>query len=68
MKNHAMTMYGGWRYSSTILNLDTNGGEWSASSPCRSIPGKQPLVPILGKGERGRRYRRVGESENSWEN
>jgi hypothetical protein len=30
-----------------ILNLDTSGGEWSASRPVRAFPpGKGPPVPI----------------------
>jgi hypothetical protein len=28
------------RYSSTILNLALDGGEWSVSHPCRFTPGE----------------------------
>jgi hypothetical protein len=28
-----------WRYSSIILNLGTDGGDWSASCPCHFTPG-----------------------------
>jgi hypothetical protein len=31
---------GEWRYRSTILDLGTDGGEWSSSRPGRFIPGK----------------------------
>jgi hypothetical protein len=31
---------GEWRYSSTIPDLGTNGGEWSASRPSLCTPGK----------------------------
>jgi hypothetical protein len=35
-----------WTYSCTILDLDTNGGEWSASRLGRFAPGKEPQVSI----------------------
>jgi hypothetical protein len=31
---------GKWRYSSIIFDLGTNEDEWSASRPCRFIPGE----------------------------
>jgi hypothetical protein len=37
---------GEWRYSSTILDLGTCGGEWSASRSVQFIPEKMPSVPI----------------------
>jgi hypothetical protein len=37
---------GEWKYSSTILDLGTSGGDWSASSPGRFTPWESPPVPI----------------------
>jgi hypothetical protein len=34
---------GEWRYTSTILDLGTSGGEWSASRLCRFNPGERAL-------------------------
>jgi hypothetical protein len=31
---------GEWRYRLAILDLDTNGGEWSVSCPGHCIPGE----------------------------
>jgi hypothetical protein len=44
---NAMEVLGRERnYSSSFLTLALDGGEWSASHPCRiSPPGKRPLVP-----------------------
>jgi hypothetical protein len=32
---------GEWMYCSTILTMALGGGEWSASQPCRFIPGER---------------------------
>jgi hypothetical protein len=36
-----MKTYGEWRYSSTILDVDTDGSEWTASRPCRFTSGER---------------------------
>jgi hypothetical protein len=51
---------GEWWYSSTI-----GRGEWSASRPCRFIPGESPRNPLGRRMGRSRsRCRRYGEKKN----
>jgi hypothetical protein len=41
---------GEWTYSSTIIDLGTRGGEWSASNPgCFTPQGKSSRYPLDGR-------------------